>query len=469
MLDILFVNPPLSLDERYGKLKTGGSYAPPLALCNLAAVTREAGFKTKILDCAALELNYDAAIDKILKENPKYIGITAVTISIDNASKLIKMLKSKTKEVTVILGGPHISAVPEETMKRFPEFDIGVLGEGEITIVELLKALEERKPLAKIDGLILRKNKKVWIKPRKYIQDLDKLPLPAWDMLPDMVKYYRPPLYSFNKLPSSSIVTSRGCPGQCIFCDRSVFGNQVRGYSAEYVFRMIKNLHENYGIRDILIDDDTFTLLRERTIKLCKMLIKAKMDLTWSCNARVNHVKPDLLKLMKKAGCWQIAYGIESGSQEVLNVLKKGITLPMIKRAVKWTKQAGIRTKGFFMIGNPRETLKTMEQTLKFAQSIDLDDFQLGIFTPLPGSEIYHHAEKYGSFVNDWKKMNLWSPIFVPKELTEQQLLDFQSQALRRFYLRPKIIFSYLSMCFKNPRNFIKLAKGANVFLKTMI
>jgi radical SAM superfamily enzyme YgiQ (UPF0313 family) len=469
MTDILFVNPPLTLKERYEKMEEGGSSALPLGLCSLAAVAREAGFETGILDCAALNLGYEEAVGRILKEEPKYVGITAVTISIYNASKLIKALKAKNKDITVIIGGPHISAVPADTLKRFPEFDMGVIGEGEATIVELLKALKKKKDISKIDGLVFRKGKKILLtKTRRYVEDMDKFPFPAWDLLPDIAKYYRPPLFSFSRLPSSSIVTSRGCPGQCTFCDRTVFGNCIRGYSARYVFRMMKYLHEEYGIRDILIDDDTFVVLRNRTKELCNMLAEAKMDLTWSCNARVNHVTPDLLKLMKKAGCWQIAYGIESGSQEILDKLKKGIKLETIRQALRWTKEAGIKTKGFFMIGNPTETVETIKKTIDFALDIDLDDFQISIFTPIPGSEIYANARKYGSFEDNWKKMNMWYPVFVPRGLTSEQLVKYQSLAMRKFYLRPKIILSYLSLGLKNPLNLVKMAKGAVVLLKTM-
>jgi len=474
MTDIIFVNPPLSLKERYGSLEAGGSSAPPLALCDLAAVTREGGFDTKIIDSAALGLKHEETVKKILDENPKCVGITAATVSVYNAAKLADMLKVRNKNIVTVLGGPHITAVPIETMKRFPQFDIGVVGEGEITIIELLNKLKkaswkiDKVKLDNVSGLVIKKGKKIKLtKPRPSIKDLDSLPQPAWDLLPELSKHYRPPAFSFNRLPSTSIVTSRGCPGLCIFCDRAVFGNRLRGYSAEYVFKMMKELHDNYSVRDILIDDDSFVLLRKRLIELCGLLIKEKMNLTWACNARVDHMNPQILKLMKKAGCWQIAYGIESGNQKVLDVLNKRISLEQVKKALRWTKDAGIRTKGFFMIGSPLETKETIEDTIKFAKSTDLDDFQMSILTPFPGSELYRTAEKYGSLEDDWRKMNGWYPVFVPNGLTKNEILYYQRKSMMSFYLRPKIISSYLSMCIKRPKNIVKIFKGGTVLLKT--
>lgn len=468
MSSMVFVNPPLTLEERYGNLAEGGSLAPPQGLCNLAAVTRENDFKTYIVDSAALGLSYDETVKEVLTHSPDYVGITAVTISIYNAAKVAKMLKSVDRDIPVIIGGPHVTAVPEETLERFPEFDIGVVGEGEVTLMELLKGIEEGKELRGIDGLVTRDKGSIKVtQSRELIKDLDALPLPAWDLLPDLRKYYRPPAFSFNKLPSTSLITSRGCPGQCTFCDRSVFGNKVRAYSAEYVIDMITHLVENYGIRDIIVDDDNFMLFKPRMRDICNKLIENDFDLTWSCNSRVDIVDPDILSLARKAGCWQIAYGIESGSQEILNLIKKKITLSKIKTTLKWTKKAGIKTKGFFMIGHPTETKETIRATIDFAKSADLDDFQMSMFTPFPKTEIYRNAEKYGKLDRNWKQMNGWYPVFIPNDLTKEELIRYSKAAIREFYLRPKIIISYLKMC-TNPSCLPKIFKGCQVILKSL-
>lgn len=466
---IVFVNPPISLKERHGKLSAAGSCLPPSGLCYLAAVTRDNGFDTRIVDCMALGLDYENALLEILRDTPKYVGITASTISIFSAAHLAEMIKSQDNTITIIIGGPHITAVPQETMIKFPQFDIGVIGEGELTIIDLLKTYDEGGNLEKINGIIFRENNQLKItNPRAFIKNLDSLPMPAWDLLPYLPKYYYPSAQSVKRLPSISLVTARGCPGKCIFCDRKVFGNYSRAHSANYVIKMIKHLYFNYGIKDILIADDTFVTFKDRLVEVCQTLIQENLDLSWSCLARVDYVNPKMLKLMKKAGCWQIDYGIESASQEILDFLKKGTNLPQIEQAVRWTKESRITSKGFFMIGCPLETEKTIVETIAFAKKLGLDDFQITFFTPFPGSEIYEIATQYGTFDNDWKKMNEYNIIFVPNCLTRKMIEKYHREAFKQFYLRPKIVLSYLKKM-RRQEVVLKLSKVAYSFVKDFL
>lgn len=467
MKKILFVNPPLSLEERYGDMAESGTTTPPLGLCLLAGITRDKGYETSILDAEVLRLSFKETFDKIKKKDPHYICITAVTISILNAAKLAKMIKEVMKK-PLIIGGPHLTAVPIETMNRFKEFDIGVVREGENTIIELFYALENNKSLEDVNGLIIRQGEELKLtQPRDFIKDMDRLPMPAWDLLPDLTKYYKTPTFSFGRSPATSLITSRGCIGQCLFCDRQVFGNVIRGYSSEYIINMIKHLQENYGIKEVIIHDDAFVILRKRLIEFCNTVINEKMDITWSCNARVDLVNPDILNLMKHAGCWQIGYGIESGRQSILDFIKKGTKLEHIEKAIKWTKKAGIRTRGFFMMGYPTETEESIRETIDFAKRIPVDDFQITFFTPLPGSEAHAIVKNYGEFDYDWSKMSMWEPIFIPKGLTKEKLIKFQKMAFREFYFRPKIIFSYLENL-KSLENIVKLIKGGISLLKCL-
>ena len=466
---IVFVNPPISMEERYGKLSAGGSYLPPLGLCYLAAVTRENGFDTKIVDSVALKLDYENVLSEILSDNPKYVGITASTIAIFNAAELAEMIKNQDDTIVVIIGGPHVTAVPEETMIKFPQFNIGVIGEGEVTIIDLLKTYNEGGNLGKVNGIIFKENNQVKLtNPRAFIKNLDSLPMPAWDLLPDLPRYYHPSAQSVKRLPSSSLATARGCPGKCIFCDRRVFGNYCRAHSADYVIKMIKHLHFNYGIRDIQIDDDTFMTFKHRLAEVCQTLIQEDLGLSWNCLARVDHVNPEVLKFMRKAGCWQIQYGIESGSQKILDFLKKGVNLRQIEQAIRWTKESGISPKGFFMIGCPLETEETIIETIEFAQKLDLDDFQMTFFTPFPGSKIYEIASQYGTFNNDWKGMNEYNVTFVPNALTKEILEKYYTKAFKKFYLRPKIVLSYLKRM-RRWKVILELSKIAFSFLKNVV
>lgn len=464
---IVFINPPLSLEERYGAIAKGGRNAPPLGLCSLAAVVREKGYKVHIVDAPVLGYGYSEVVKKIIQISPKYIGITASTIAINSAGKLAKELKRFKKELVILIGGPHITALPRQTLLKYPGFDFGVIGEGEETLVELLSAFEENKNLETVYGLAFRRNKDIIITPRRpYIKNLDTLPIPAWDLLPSLVKHYRSSPQSFNRLPSTSLVTSRGCPNQCTFCDRSIFGNYLRGYSPNYVLKMLRILVYRYGVKHILFDDDTFTILKDRLRKICQGIIKEKLDLTWTCLARVDGVDESILRLMKKAGCWQILYGIESGNQEVLNKLQKGITIEKIKQALKMTHDAGIRSKGFFILGTPFETKETVRQTIAFMKKIDLDDFHMTYFTPFPGTAIYNHYIKNKKFYEkEWSKMNEWTPTFIPEGFSSDELITLSKKAFREFYFRPKIVGSYLKMTLLT-RNFTALFYGVNALSK---
>jgi radical SAM superfamily enzyme YgiQ (UPF0313 family) len=465
-IDIVFVNPPVSLEERYGKLSLSGNMTPPLGLCHLASVCRNEGFNAAIVDANAIGLSHYEVVQEVFKHDPGAIGITASTVSIQSAARLADMIKEIGHSKHIIIGGPHITAVPVATMERYSSFDVGVIGEGERTITDLLHTLSTGGDLGSVPGVIFRGNHSIsQNQKRKPIKNLDELPMPAWDLLPELRHFYKPPPVGYHRLPSTSLVTSRGCPGKCTFCDRTVFGNFCRGFSAEYLFEMVKELYLRYHIRDILFDDDNFIVFKPRLARFCDLLMSSELDLTWSCNARVDIVDEETLRLMAQAGCWQIAYGIESGNQEILDVLNKGITLDQIRKALAMTRKAGIKTKGFFMIGSPLETPKTVEDTIRFVLELPLDDFQTTLFTPLPGCELYETIETYGELEDDWSKMNLWYPVFVPRGMSKHELVAYSKRAFRRFYFRPKILWGYLKTL-KKPEAVAKLAMGIYSMLR---
>ena len=390
----------------------------------------------------------------IMKKNPKYLGISSDTINIFTAAELAEKLKKSNPQMKVIIGGPHVTAAPEETMKRFPSFDIGVLREGELTIVELLELLKnsESNPtfeeLSKVPGIIYRNTESdqtTRSEPRKFIKDLDTLPLPAWDLLPDLNKYYVPPGWSMHRDSSAVIITSRGCPSQCTYCDRAVFGNYIRLHSADYVMKMLHLLYYKYKIRHFRINEDNFVFVRQRVMEVCNRIIKENLKITWSCFARADRVDLEMLKLMKKAGCWQISYGVETGCQKIHDVEKKNVTLEQTAKAVKLTRQAKIRVVGFNMIGHPLETVKTMQATIDFNKKIKVDDFKTQFLMPFPGTELYQTAEQFGDFDRDWKKMAVFKePIFIPYGLTKEQIIHYNKKGFWQFYTQPRVIFSYL-------------------------
>ena len=451
MSKIVFVNPPISLFQRYGYFAGIGNTLAPLGLLYLASVSRTERFGVAIVE-ASNKLSYDDSVNEILGNHPDYVAITATTVSIFNAARLAKMIKEKTGDIIIIIGGPHLSAAPEETMKKFPEFDFGVIGEGEETLIELLRKIDSNGKLSSIPGIIFREGGRIIItSERPLITDLDKLPFPSWDILPNFPRGYYPVVSKFRRLPAAYILTSRGCPYKCIFCDSSVFKNKCRFFSPKYISEMIKLLYHRYGVREISFEDDTLFLSKERLVNICEFLLRENFSLSWSCNGRVDLVSLDILKLMKRAGCWQIGFGIESGIQDILDFSKKGLSLKQIESAIELTHKAGISSKGFFILGFPNETKRTMRQTIDFAKRIKLNDITVSFMTPFPGSEIHKFAKDLGEFNDDWKKMNMLNVVFIPHGLQKEDLEKYLKLFLKEFYFRPKIVFDYIRRILRNP------------------
>lgn len=442
MSKIVFVNPPLTIEERYGVHFQSGGETPPLGLACLAAIVTQHSIDTRIID-GAISNNYQYVLEEIIGEKPDYVGITASTVSIYNAAKIAQMVKEINPLIVTIIGGPHITAVPSETMKRFLEFDIGVIGEADYTIIDLLSA--SKCELAKVKGIAFRSNGRIIItESRLPIKDLDELPKPAWELLPNLSKYYCPPVHTVKRLPAALMVTSRGCPAKCTFCDRSVFGNSLRASSAGYVMEMMQELYQEYGIREFQFRDDNFLAFRPRLIKLCELIKAEKLDIAWSVAGRIDMVNPKILTLLFDAGCWQIWYGIESGSQHILDFINKKTKLDKIREAVRWTREAGISACGFFMIGLPTERVRDIERTIRFSRELDLDEAHFTFFTPFPGCELYDNIRQYGDFDDDWHKTSCWNPVFVPSGMSSKQLVHYWKKATLGFYLRPRIVMNYI-------------------------
>ena len=468
-MKILLATPPSDPMSRYGNLAGAGSSQPNLGLLMLAAAVRAAGHQPLLLDAGACGVSWDEALRRAVAFTPDVIGLTATTLEVAAAARFAEELRRQLPAARVVLGGPHVSAVPEETLRRFPIFELAVIGEGEETLCELLATLAGAGDLGSVAGLVRRAGGELHATARRpYMVDLDQLPLPAWDLLDGFPQRFAPPAFKTRQLPAASLVTSRGCPNRCIFCDRSVFGASCHGYSADYVIRMIRQLYDVYGVREIAFEDDTFVTFRPRLLEICRQLIDLKLDLSWSCLGRVNHVDAATLKLMRQAGCWQISFGIESGSQPILDTIRKNVTLAQIRTAVELCRGAGIKSKGFFIVGHPRETVETLRQTIDFALELPLDDLSATMLTPFPGTELHVRAAEFGSFDADWGKMNLLNAVFVPHGLTALELELAQRELLRRFYLRPRIIGDYLSRLARNPVLALPLWRGFRAWLRSI-
>ena len=443
---ILFINPPISLDLRYGFLKNVANRLPNLGLACLASVARQKKWKTNIIDTAVLNISLNRLVDFIKEEKPSIVAITVNTLSFPVVTLLAHKIKLELESVVVLVGGPHISISPQKSLEECSAIDIGVIGEGELTLIDILDYLEGSKNIEDIEGIVYREEGMVMFnKLRNPIRDLDSLPLPAWDLLPDIRRFYSPSIQCVKKLPAANLVLSRGCPYNCSFCDHSVFGYRIRTYSPGYVLIMIKDLINNFGIRDFAIHDECIFSDKENFLEICKLIIKEKLNISWTIQLRVDQVSLDYLKIMKKAGCWQVQVGIESGSDSILKLLNKNITRKEIKYSCDLIKKAGLSSKGFFMLGSPGESLKTIKESFIFALNLPLDDFQLTFFTPYLGAPIYREIGRWGKLIsNNFSEMSGYNVVFLPYGLSANDLKFWFKKFYKKFYFRPRILIKHL-------------------------
>jgi radical SAM superfamily enzyme YgiQ (UPF0313 family) len=400
---------------------------------------------------------------------PDYLGLSATTISVTNASRIAERVKQLQPGVITILGGSHVSAIPERTLEAFPSIDYGVVGEGEFSLFDLLARLGDGRPIEPVAGLAYRQDGRVRANVRApYIDDLDALPMPAWDLLPDFPHRFQPTMFSYANTPVASLITSRGCPFTCTFCDRSTSGKKGRMHSVEYVVGLCRHL-VGLGVRHIIFVDDLFTVRKQRVIDLCHAFLDEGFTFTWNCNSHPNLLDFDTMKLMQRAGCWQIAYGIESGSQRILDVVKREVRIPRMRETLRMTRAAGIRAKGYLMIAHPTEGLDSLAEMAEFLRTAELDMAQVTKFTPYPGTPSYAKIRDFGTFTENWEEMNAMNFVFIPHGLTAEILQKHFESLYRVYYTRPDVLMGLLRLMVREPRFARQLASSAVVYWRAKL
>lgn len=441
-MKICFINAPYK-EEVYGDVKDVSLLEPPLGICYLAAMLEKENYEVSLIDAEAERLTTGDLVKKVNDINPGMICLTCTTPMVASVKRTAEALKSALPQAKIIVGGPHVTAVPEDMLKE-KYIDLAVIGEGEYTLVDLTKIIEGGKSLRGCKGIAFKENGKIIkTESRPLIKDVDALPFPARHLL-KISKYKHATIVEHKtKLNYTNIISSRGCPFKCIFCgSRTTFGGVARFRDPKSVVDEMEECYNKYDIGMFGFSDDTLTLKKEHIIGVCNEIIRRKLDIVWFAQARVNTVDKEMLELMKKAGCEAIHYGYESGSQEILNNIKKGITLQQSIDATKITKEVGIKIHGYFMIGNPGETAETIKQTIKFAKELDPNTAQFTIATPFPGTELYEIFMLQDHELKEFKDYKWYNDaVFVPKGMTKEQLLKLHKQAYKEFYMRPKYIF----------------------------
>ena len=385
------------------------------------------------------------------------------TVLFNEAKAIARRLKAESPEITVIVGGPHISGSPAQSLNECEAFDLAVFGEGEETFTEILEACRHGRPLASLPGVMAQEAGIAGRErhPRKLIDDLDSLPPLAWDLLPGFPRAYKPNIFFSPGGTMASLITSRGCPFSCRFCDQSTFGRRFRAMSAARVVQDVRAIYEQYGVTYLVFCDDTFTLDRPRVLEICQGLQGLRLPISWSCDANVMTIDPAMLRAMKEAGCWSIAYGIESGSETILRSLDKKIELGRAREVITETRKAGIHAKGLFILGTPEESRETIKLTQDFIRSVPFSTINLSKFTPYPGLPLM--AEVQGEAAIDYSRLNGMNFVCPSRHLTISELEEAYERTLRGFFNTRSAWRTHLGLIlggWENARRFFGIMPG---------
>lgn len=443
---VLLISPP------YHTLFERSANFSPLGLFYIASVLRKNGFETRIYDAnlskknvliikrtdpsdllATYRKNLSDSnfyiwknIKKIIKKfYPDIIGISMPTCSYNSALKVAEIAKNVNENITVIVGGPHPTALPKEVITE-PHIDVAIRGEGEHTMLELLK---NKNKLKKINGITYKRKNRVFHNPSCKLQkNLDLLPFPAKDLL-------------INRKDASPIIMgmimgSRGCPYRCNFCgSHMMWGRRIRFRSPQNVIDEIEYVRNVFGIRSFTFADDTFTFNKKWCIEICKLIRKRKLDITWVCNTRLDTLDEEILREMRLAGSDKISVGVESGSQEILNAMGRNITLEEMKKGIKKIRKFEFLLHITAMVGYPGETNKTINATKKFIKKINPDTFFIFIATPYPGTKLYEIAEKENLLLHkNWSEYTTLSPIIKLNTMNNKTLISYYNELLNYQY-----------------------------------
>ena len=432
---------------------------PPLGLGYLVSALRKAGIDSvSLLDSVRenLDINRFRAFLKVNK--PKVLGIQCYSFDVPAVKRMLTAAKEIDPGIITIIGGPHPTAVKEEVFSEFTGLDFAFQGEAEESLFLFIKAvLGHSISLDGIHGLIFKENGKIRVNPAKLINDLDCLDMPAWEMMdprsyPDVVQggFYK-------DFPVAPVITSRGCPCGCSFCaNRILMGRGLRLRSIDKVIGEIERLARDYQVKEVHILDDNFTVSKKRTLDFCQKFksSKMKMHFAFPNGVRLDTLDREVLTALKEIGVYSITAGIESGSQRILDHMKKELTLDLIKEKARLIKSFGFILNAFFIMGYPAETKEDIVKTIKFARQLPLDAAHFSCFLPLPGTDITQELLNSGQLKKiDYTQLFYSKAAFSPDGISRKELKALQRKAFLSFYLRPRVLYAMI-LRLKSPRHF---------------
>ena len=425
---------------------------PPIGLGYLAAALRRGGFdEVVILDCVKEGLSFNGFRGFLERIKPRIVGFQIFSYDFDSVVKSIEIVKQLNHETKVLIGGAHVSATSALALEEIKQADYGFVGEGEIGLPMLAGRLlrDEQIPLENIPGLIWSENSSIRENARTGVEDLDSLGFQPWDLMPPASYPDNPQGGFYKRFPIAPISTTRGCPYLCTFCGSGVnMGHKLRFRSIDHVLDEMVMLRNDYGVGEFHIIDDMFNFYKERVFGFCQGIKDRKLDInyTFPNGLRLNQLDMEMLKIMKDTGAYAFTVGIESGSQRILDSMKKGLTLELIEEKVNLINSAGLEPSGFFIIGYPDETVDDINATINFAKRLRLKRAHFSNFLPLPGTEVTRKLIERGEIRRpDWGTLFYSKVPYAPKGITKKQLKRLQRRAFLEFYLRPRILLKLLS------------------------
>lgn len=471
---ILLLNPPFlkrySRQSRSPCVTKGGTFYYPYYLAYATGVLEYANFKVKLIDAVANNWDKEKTLKFIKKFCPDIVVCDTSTPSIYNDIEFA----SKIKDISgafIILVGKHVSDLPVETLKMNKNLDLIAIGEYDYTLRDVANAIDNNRDMLNIKGIAYRKNKKIKItRPRNFIKNLDELPFVS-----EVYKRHLPiKRYFYASLlwPQVTILTARGCPYNCSFCNIP-FKSSYRMRSIENVVDEFEYIEQELGfVKEVMIEDDTFPVSKKRTINLCKELRKRKIKLKWSCNARVN-TDFETLREMKRAGCRLLCVGFESPNQDVLNDIHKGITKEMQLCFKKNTDKLGLLVNGCFILGLPKDNWRKVKLNAEFAKLVDCDTSQFYPLMVYPGTDDYKWAKENGYLITEnyrkWiTEQGLHTTTVDRPYMKAKTLLKYCNIARRKFYLRPTYIFKKVKQSLKKDE-FVRNFLAFKVFIKHLL
>ena len=438
---------PKSLADEIG-------YVMPLGLASIAAYLRQKGITVSIIDAEAEELSIVEVKERIAKIKPKIIGVTSMTPTIHDDLAVVKVAKNL--GIKVVMGGPHVNAMPEETIKLFP-IDFAVFGEGEYPMFKLVEALDNNLSLDDVPGIIYKhKDGRIIIKPPYIHENLDELPMPARDLLP-YKRYFS--LISKGRL--TTVCPGRGCPFACGFCFKQPSDRKVRWRNPKLVVDEIEETIYKYSINEVNFVSDTLTLKKNFIEGLCHEFIDRKIKISWLAPTRVDCVTFELLRLMKRAGCRSLRFGVESGSTKILKLMGKDINKEKMLQVFKWAREEKLETFAYLIIGYLHETEETIRETLDFVKKLKPDLLMYNIATPLPATRLFEQAVEAGLVKPDYWRKFLLDENYPRIPYLFKDTEKWINRAYRDFFFRPSFIFKKILEARPNTvRSYLKATRG---------